>query len=318
MAQTFAFRIRVDRGPTDTIDCSDSELVLLDVGPCRVCLRNKTLGEPLKDALQFVLVGEGYATDTEARAAANFFETVMMIALAKVRVGVDFGQRTAKGAFTGEGIRWREELHSQRVLNDVHGVMIYETFPEPKFDFLKASMIRHAGVDSFLQAFKSAHSTCPSLSERERLAYTPFNASFFQPAADSRFILLVMAIEALIELSPRSVESQAHVKSLMQATKVACIPLEERNSMIGALRWLAKESISQAGKRTVASLLGAREYAGRQAEDFFAHVYQMRSNLVHGNLPYPTAEEVRAIAAPLEVFVSDLLTQPILEPCTTL
>lgn len=84
--------------------------------------------------------------------------------------------------------------------------------------------------------------------------------------------------------------------------------------MIGALRWLAKESISQAGKRTVAALLGAREYEGRQPAEFFAHVYQMRSNLVHGNLPYPTFKEVGAIAAPLEVFVSDLLTLHILEP----
>lgn len=223
MAQTFAFRIRVNRCPTDTIECTDSEIVLVDVAPCRVYLKNKTSGEPLKQALHFVLVGEGYATDTEAHAAADLFEAVMMIALAKVRVGVDFGQRAAKGAFTSEGIRWLEEQHRQRVLNDIHGVMVYEAAPRPKFALSKANMLRGASIDSFVQAFKSAHSVRPSLSERERLAYTLFNASFFQPTADSRFMLLVMAIEALIELSPRSVESQAHVKSLIQATQVAAI-----------------------------------------------------------------------------------------------
>ena len=43
-----------------------------------------------------------------------------------------------------------------------------------------------------------------------------------------------------------------------------------------------------------------------------SHVYQLRSNLVHGNLPYPTFETVGAVAGALEVFVSDLLTVPIL------
>jgi hypothetical protein len=53
-------------------------------------------------------------------------------------------------------------------------------------------------------------------------------------------------------------------------------------------------------------------YGDRTAPDFFSYCYQMRSNLVHGNLPVPTFEEVGGVAATLEVFVSDLLTGPVL------
>lgn len=53
-------------------------------------------------------------------------------------------------------------------------------------------------------------------------------------------------------------------------------------------------------------------YESRSAKVFFAYCYQMRSNLVHGNLPYPTFEEVSRVCGALEVFVSDLLTSPFL------
>lgn len=313
MSPAYAFRVRVDRSPTDTIECADSEIPLSDASETiGVSLRNKASGQPIKEAQHFALVGYGYVSEAAAREAGEFYEVVLMVALARVRVGADFGYRAAKGAFTNEGLKWLEQQHRERMLNDVHGLMVYQEEPRPRFALSKANMLRGASRESFLQAFHGAVVARPSLTERERLAFSLFNASFFQPTADSRFLLLVMSIEALIELSQRSVEAQNHVNSLIAATKGASIPREERESMLGSIRWLAKESINQGGRRVVTSRLGNREYEGRLAADFFTHVYHMRSNLVHGNLPYPTFEMVGAIAAPLEVFVSELLTAPIL------
>lgn len=209
-----------------------------------------------------------------------------------------------------EGLKLLEQQHGQRMLNDVHGLMTYVEHPPPKFALFKANMLRGANLQVFKDSFHLAAAAKPVFSQRERLAFVLFNASFFQPTADSRFLLLVVAIEALIEPEARSGEAQAHVKSLIAATNAAAIPDAEKASMVGTLRWLANESISQAGRRLVTSRLGTRQYEKHSAAAFFTLAYQMRSNLVHGNLPYPTFEAVSAIAAPLEVFVSDLLTQP--------
>jgi hypothetical protein len=314
MPNSYTFRLRFDRSPTDTVECTETGIFLCgEAESVEVFLRNKTSGQPIKEAQQLVLVGSGYATEAEAKDAGEFYEVALMVALARVRVGADFGSRAAKGAFTGEGLKLLEQQHGKRILNDVHGLMVYEAEPRPGFAQTKANMLRGVNQESFLQAFNGAVVMHPKLTEREQLAFSLFNASFFQPTADSRFLLLVMSIEVLIEPAPRSIESQSHVKSLIAATKAASIPSEERESMLGTIRWLAKESINKAGRRLVTSRLGTRQYEGRSAADFFTHVYNMRSNLVHGNMPYPTFDMVGAVAAPLEVFVSELLTVPVLE-----
>ena len=311
MSSSFSFRIRVDRSPTDTIEVTDSELVLVEGTEMqRVSLKGQIAGQPLNEARHFVLLGTGYPTEAEARNVGEFYEAAFMLALARVRVGADFGDRSAKSLFTSEGLKWLEEQHSQRVLNDVHGLMVFPSEPKPQLAAFKAGTLRSASKNSFMQAFAAATTTNFEIDPRERLAFGIFNASFFQPTADSRFLLLVMAIEALIVPCPRSAESEAHVDRLISATKTAAIPKEERESMLGAIRWLRKESIGQAGRRLVESRLGTRQYDGRSAPNFFTYVYQTRSNLVHGNIPYPTFEMVGGISATLEVFVSELLTIP--------
>lgn len=45
---------------------------------------------------------------------------------------------------------------------------------------------------------------------------------------------------------------------------------------------------------------------------FFTRCYDLRSDLVHGNMPLPTYEVLSQLVGTLEVFVSDLLTIPIL------
>jgi hypothetical protein len=164
----------------------------------------------------------------------------------------------------------------------------------------------------FEQAFLAAVEAKPQLTDREKLAYSLFNASFFRESADSRFLLLMMAVEALLDPAPRSDTERAHVEWLIQSTRDAALSVEARNSMAGALRWLLNESISQAGRRLSADRLGNRTYMDMPASRFFSYCYGLRSALVHGSTPYPTFDTVSIAVGKLEVFVSDLLTVPVL------
>jgi hypothetical protein len=66
--------------------------------------------------------------------------------------------------------------------------------------------------------------------------------------------------------------------------------------------------MNKAGQRLAKEKLGDKNYEGKSAPDFFCTIYSLRSRLVHGTEPFPTFAETNAMAAPLEVFVSDLLT----------
>jgi hypothetical protein len=98
------------------------------------------------------------------------------------------------------------------------------------------------------------------------------------------------------------------VDGFIEQTKESAVQRSEKDSLIGSLKWLRDESITKAGQRLAREKLGDKCYEGRSAPDYFANIYSIRSRLVHGNVPFPTFEEINKVAATLEVFVSDLLT----------
>jgi hypothetical protein len=232
-----------------------------------------------------------------------------MLTLARLRIGVDFGNRAPKSAFTLAGLAMLEAQTGCRVLNDIHGPMVFETDPPPRFALFSADGLRGVKKGHFETIFERALSTLRNLSARERLSFELFNASFFQTSADTRFIMLVMAIEALIEPVHRSKEATDHVDSLIEATKNSLLITDkDRRSILGSLRWLRYESINQAGKRLAQEQLGVRLYDGKSAPSFFSDCYNLRSRLVHGQYPPPTQHEIGNASTQLEGFVSDLLT----------
>ncbi|TDS73146.1 hypothetical protein [Comamonas sp. JUb58] len=311
MINSYSFRIRIIQSPSDYISADESEILLVnEPNTPLISLKIPSRNQSLNQKQYISLTGKGYLSQVDAENAGKAYETILMIAFASVRIGADFGDRAARGIFTNEGIKYLEQSHGQRVLNDTHGLMVFLTEPKPLFALTEMSMQRGVNKEKFRQSFEAAKKAIPTLTERDRLAFGLFNASLFQTTAEGRFLLLVMALEAMIEPTTRSPECQAHVDWLMAATKKAEISKEERESMLGAIRSLKKESINQAGRRLAEDRLNNRRYDDLSAPDFFTYVYRLRSNLVHGNIPYPTVQAVGNAAAPLEVFVSELLTIP--------
>ncbi|MBY0572953.1 MAG: hypothetical protein K2P84_04685 [Undibacterium sp.] len=309
----YSFRIRFNRSPTDTIQSAENELsVPLPDKQLSIVLRTGQDNLPIQESDQLVLVGSGYQTESEANTSGSRLQNALMVALARVRVGADFGHRAPKGIFTDHGFKWVEEQIGPRVLNNFHGLITFQSEPRPCFVSVEPQMTRGANPEIFMSTLAQAIALQLQIPERVFLAYTLFNASFFQPSTDARFLFLVMSIEALLEPALRSTAAQNHVEMLIKQTKSSSLPVEELNSILGSLHWLRRESINQAGKRLTTERLKGRVYGDKAASEFFSFCYQMRSNLVHGNFPVPTFEEVGRVAATLEIFVSDLLTGPFL------
>jgi hypothetical protein len=196
-----------------------------------------------------------------------------------------------------------------QVLNDVHGLMIYESEPLPHFATISTDGLRGIPQDRFERVFSKALARPRALTERERLSLELFNASFFQKSADARFLVLVIAIEALLELSPRSSAAAEYVESMIADTQNSeLLSSEEKESFLGSLRWLRYESINQTGRRLAKKCLGGQTYMNKKAPSFFSYCYNLRSRLIHGEHPLPSQQEIGSTVAQLEVFVSDILS----------
>ncbi len=256
-----------------------------------------------------VIKSEGWSTKREAESAADKYLNALMIALAKLRIGADFGNRGPKSIFTNAGLDWLSGNSGTRILNDSHGLMLYESNPQPKFASMHMSAERGVPKEHFEKAFNHAINCSRNLTEREKISIELYNASFFQKIIDTRFLLLVMAIEALLKPSERSQVAKEHVTILISETENnTYLSPDEKKSFIGSLKWLYNESINQAGRKLSRRIIGEKKYADKSPEAFFSHCYSIRSRLVHGASPLPTQEIIGNVVGQLEIFVSDILS----------
>jgi hypothetical protein len=308
------FRVRFRLGSRVTI-ASPAEHLMLDELDESKEIKLKAVGDgtQLKDATELVLLGRPFDTEDEAKEAARRWRGILQRAFARVGIGADFGRRAPEGSFTRHGLKWLEGDAGQRVLNDVYGISVFECEPPPRF-----ARIEMGGVSVGRNADRLAGTLAATvernliMGDRDELAYDLYSASFAESSADARFAMLMMAAETLIEPEPRPAAVREHVERLIAETRGSNLPQTEKDSIIGSLRWVREESISQAGRK-LASGLGDRRYMGEAPERFFTNCYTLRSRLFHGHVPRPTRDEVNSRAAPLEQFVGDLLSVELLD-----
>jgi hypothetical protein len=312
------FRIRFRLGEHVGITSDDAEWVLTDPAvPDEVILLRPTPDpvESIGAARELSLFGSGYASEPAAQAASKRWRDVLHAAFARFAIGADFGERAPGSAFTEYGLRTLEAQLGRRVLNDVHGIMTFECDPRPTFVNQGMEMTVGHNPESLRRAIDHAASIGLRLTPQQRVSFDLYSASFFLPVADARFLMLMMAVETLITLEPRSDEEQGHIATLIAATRSSGLEKAAIHSMISTLGWVKYESISQAGRRLAASL-GERLYAGERPVAFFTGCYELRSALVHGKYPRPSRDQVDIRAATLEHFVGHLICGPLLESVT--
>lgn len=241
----------------------------------------------------------------EAQAEGERWASSLRGALLQLHVGADFGERTPQSGLTAHGLALLAQ-QGGRVLNEVHGLQVFETDPMPLFASASADLqvITSAAKTEGLLRTAALHSV--NMSPESQVAHDLFSASQATRGDDARFLLLMMALEALLAPSPRPAESVELVDRLIAQVESSGMPRRERDSLNGALRWLRHESISQAGRRLV-SKLGPQSYAGRDPVKLFTESYKLRSALAHGHVPRPSRSDVTGLLPPLERMVADIV-----------
>lgn len=311
---TWCFRLRFDLGETAGLSCDDAAWVVRDDARGSVVLRPADSASSLAEARCLELRGTGFSSEQEAWEAGRRWRDWLIPAFAAVKVGADFGDRSPQGWFSPHALALAEEASGVRALNDVHGLMVHNHDGEALY--LKVGTVTGRVTRAhreLVEAVETAIANDVKLSTGERLAYDLYAASFSERNADARFVMLMMAVETLIQPAPRSPQVQALVDQLVSTTRKSGLPDNEVSSIVGSLKWLSSESISQAGRRLAVQLDG-REYGGEQPQKFFTKCYELRSRLVHGYDPRPTRDEVGVRGAQLEIFVGDLLARPVRRP----
>src|SRR5919199_968157 len=133
-----------------------------------------------------------------------------------------------------------------RVINEFHGLQVYEENPELPTEFASISVEAKIkkGISVFEQYFREAVDLSLEFTYRETLAFELYGLSYFESAGRARFLTLVTAIESISENKMRSPQAVKHVEKLIELTKGSGLPNSETQSMVGSLDSLRGESIS--------------------------------------------------------------------------
>lgn len=308
----YCFRVPFTMSERSLLGITERRFDLLSGPEVNVWLTSTVEDQPLSDAERLVVRGEGFSSEAEASAEGERWRDVISRGFARVHLAADFGDRQPFGALSEAGVELFSDKVGHPVISDVPGVTTFLCDPGPVFIRSEAKGCRRPTPEHNQRVLLGAVSVDARLTEVERLAFDLYSASFFQPSADSRLLMLTMAVETLLALQPRSQVARDHVGALIESTETSpTLNPDERASILGSLRWLLDESIGQAGRR-LARTLEPRRYLDLAPAKFFTRCYELRSHLVHGYVPRPSRSEVDSHAAFLEVFVGDLLSGPLL------
>jgi hypothetical protein len=314
MNRDFSFRVHLVRARITELNIDANTFEFIDPTNNKiVSLSSANLGESIKKSRDFILKASGWNSESEAADAAEKYTDLLRICFAKLRLGVDYGRNRPKSMFTKYGLEWlSKQSGHERILNDVYGTMIYETNPPPRFVTMHLQAVIGKPEDQLSKAIEKALKYEIRLSVTERLSIDLFNASYFQESEYTRFMLLVMAIEALLKRENRTDKTLEHIDILIKMTRENDnISSSEKESLIGGLTGLKNESINQMGRKLAKERLGSKTYNDKSPEAFFSYCYYLRSRLVHGGAGDSVIEDIRSAVATLEVFVSDLLSGPL-------
>ena len=264
---------------------------------------------PIKDVSRLILTGIGYDSEAEAMAAGELWRGRVMRAFAILYIGADFGDEDRpSGGVTPYGLA--AIGRGKKVLDDPPRLWAYQADDEEPL-FIVINPIVDWWISSPHERLEGALDDAIAtggLSRMRQVSYGLYAGSFGL-APEPRFAMLMMAFESLLTLKPRSAESQAHVTSMMEATRASGLSASEVQSICGTLQWLLNQSIGQAG-RDLAGSLGLRDYLNGEApEKFFTKCYAVRSRLVHGKHPVPAPGELGQLAAPLEHLIGELIAR---------
>ena len=276
----------------------------------RSATRHCTDAEKFSDSTKFVILSGGYSTEGQALEYAGKLKDAVLCFGAKFRLGVDVGKDKASGHVSKHVKDKIFDEQSIKMIDDVHGITAYsEDYPTSCVSISSVGIVSPPRESSFFtkEVCKILETPDP-LGNQIKLAMELLTSSYFESSPRARFLTLVLAAESI--LAPENHESDVKylIDEFIEKTKVSDITSKEKQSVLGSLNWLYKDSISQSLRKMASKHLPEKTYGGLSPEKFISKCYDARSKLVHTGSVENSKYNIGTLAANLEVYMTDMLT----------
>jgi len=264
--------------------------------------------EKINQTNHLLLIGGSFNTPDEAEKIGMRAKKALLLSSTKLRIGIDLGSDKATGGLSNYLKDKICKETGEKIINDVHGLSVYENIPQVKFIYAGPVTVGIGINDKkFTHIFSECYKKNLKLSATKQLALELYSASFFEPTLRARFLTLMMVTETLIKPNKRIGRGKEFVEHLIEKAKQSNLINSERQSILGSLQWLLKESISKTGRDLADKYLGEQKYLNKSSKQFFTYCYSIRSDLVHKGYAKDEKLNFGTLVGELQRYVADLL-----------
>jgi len=305
------FRLVFSLVESTYIDTDDISINLRsDAGSCAVTSYNE---KKINESSKLIVGGTGFNSVHEAYSKGQTIMNILRLYSVVQRTGVNLGNNMVNGGISDY---FKDTIYKETgivALNEINGLMACEDAEHIKVASVSLGndIILYKSLDGFKKIIESNYDKTLDFSDKLVNAIDFYNLAMFITTPRLKFLLFVIAIEALIEKKRRTSVEIEHVAALIKLTKDnLALSIPERSSMLGSLKDLKNQSISQSGRELVENILGEKIYSSKPASQFLTQCYSLRSSLVHNGT---WDEKNNALAYELERMVVDLLIAKVKE-----
>ena len=205
----FRLRFNLPEGYRIDSDVDQLELLVLQHGE-KITLRSDANGTPIKDHASATIIGGPYASEHQARTAAEKSKRALLYWAIEHRTGVDFGDGKPIGNdkqkifVTEEYLAILRKKYDCPIRIEIPGIDVYEHDEKLRFVNVDAKVTLGKHPPRLIDTFQREYLNSRQLTEKHVLACEIYASSFFDVSPRTRFITLVTAIEALLEQLKRS------------------------------------------------------------------------------------------------------------------
>ena len=305
MAYRFRLRWRLEHGRSlEGLHQPLTVNLVPGIGDCEL----RPVGDESHVGGQDLALESGTFDSVEAAEAAGE-KALAGLLLASVRQG--FGlmirARIPGGMITNYGKNMLAGGRFDRVYDDSYGLTVFEDTGRTGFaELSEARFLSNDPAERFVDTWSSAVTNAARWDERILVSYDLYASSRFESSSRARFLLLIMAIEALVEQPDRSESELALITRLLETITEAHLPKEQSAALLSGVGKLKRVSISYACRTYLAWSIAAKAVTDPGAADHFTMCYQIRGRIIHGG-DTPSASLLTDHSNRIEKTVRELL-----------
>jgi hypothetical protein len=304
----FRLRWRMERGRSFT---GLDEPMLMSISPGIIDCQLKSVGaESAAGGQDLVLRSGVFLTRPEAEKAGR--ETLAALMLLSVRkgYGISLVPRTPPPLITDYGIEYFSQILGvySPVLRDSYGLTIYRELGGTRFISGGDMMPKVSGpAEAVATQWKECLAANPVVDERVILCHDLYASSRSENSSRARFLMLVMAIESLLERVPRGDTEQNAIDTMIACLSQLRLTNNDIQSLKASLEPLKFRSIGSLGRQFLKRARLAGVVSNENVVSLFDECYGVRSKIVHEGLN-PTPSVLSDYSNALDVLVRELLT----------